>query len=144
MTKQSINPNKRLPLRGCGCCGQGAFSGRQRNAKVFMRFFLILWLGPMALLGIWYALASNDLHFGMFLFSREIHDEVFGIYAAALGMEPEALPPLVLRAIIVDTLFVLAFIAFRRRKVLIPWVKAKLERLIQPALPEAGPAPTAE
>jgi len=107
-----------------------------------MRLFLILWLGPMSLLGIWYGLASND--FGMLFFTREIHDEVFGIYAAALGMEPEALPPLVLRAIIVDTMFVLAFIAFRRRKVLIPWAKAKVERFTRPALREAGPAPTAK
>jgi len=96
----------------------------------------------MTLLGIWYGLAAND--FGYVFFSREIHDEVFGIYAAALGMEPEALPPLVLRAIIVDTMFVLAFIAFRRRKVLIPWVKAKFERFTQSALPEADPVQPAE
>ena len=109
-----------------------------------MRYFLILWLGPLTLLGIWYGLASNDLHFGMFFFSRELHDRVFEIYGAALGMEPEALPPLVLRAIIVDTLFVLAFIAFRKRKVLVPWIKTKWARFIQPVLREADPVQPAE
>ena len=118
------------------------FGAATKCVYAFMRLFLILWLGRLTLLGIWYGLASND--FGYVFFTREIHDKVFGIYAAALGMEPEALPPLVLRAIIVDTLFVLAFIAFRRRKILVPWVKAKFERVTRPALHEAGPAPTAE
>ncbi|MDD9909992.1 MAG: DUF6105 family protein [Ahrensia sp.] len=104
-----------------------------------MRLFLILWIGPLALLGLWYGLSVNDINFGYLILSREIHDQVFEIYGNILGMEPEALPPLLLRAIIVDTLLVLAFIAFRRRKTLIPWIKARFNRR---ALPEAGPVPT--
>ncbi len=109
-----------------------------------MRYFLILWLGPIAVLGLWYGLSSNDMHFGMTIFSREIHDKVFAIYGNALGMDPEALPPLILRAIIVDTFLVLGIIAYRRRKVLIPWIKTQFARFNRPALTEADPAPTAK
>lgn len=109
-----------------------------------MRLFLILWLGPIATLGLWYGLASNDLHFGIFIFSREIHDEVFRIYGAALGMAPESLPPLVAKAIVVDSFVLLAIIAFRKRKILLPWFQEKYAGFSHSKLTEAEPAPSAE
>lgn len=139
-----VNLNNWLALRARYRIGKVLLSGRHSIWKLCMRYFLILWLGPLTVLGLWYGLSSNDMHFGMTIFSREIHDKVFTIYGNALGMDPEALPPLILRAIIVDTFLVLGVIAFRRRKVLIPWVKAQYARFSGPALPEADPAPTAE
>ena len=81
-----------------------------------MKWFLILWAAPIALLGSWYGLSYYDMSFGIFMLTRDAHDLVFRIYGHVLGMEPESIPPLVARAIAVDSLFVFAIIAFRRRK----------------------------
>ena len=80
-----------------------------------MKWFLILWAGPLALLGGWYGLSYYDISFGFFMLTRDAHDLVFRIYGHVLGMEPEAIPPLVLRAII----------AFRRRKAIAAWWRAR-------------------
>ena len=81
-----------------------------------MKWFLILWAGPIALLGSWYGLSYYDMSFGIFMLTRDAHDLVFQIYGHILGIPPEDLPPLVLRAIIFDSFLVLGLIAFRRRK----------------------------
>jgi hypothetical protein len=86
-----------------------------------MKWFLIFWASPLAFLGAWYGLSYNDISFGFFMLTRETHDLVFQIYGSILGIEPEAIPPLVLRAIIVDTLLVLAILAFRRRRRIMAW-----------------------
>lgn len=81
-----------------------------------MRSFLYLWVLPMSLFGTWYGLSYNDLHGGYWFFSRAMHDQVMMVYAAPLGMDPADLPPLLLRALIVDTMLVAAIMAFRYRK----------------------------
>ncbi len=81
-----------------------------------MRSFLYLWVLPMSLFGTWYGLSYNDLHGGMWFFSRAMHDKVMLVYAAPLGMDPADLPPLLLRALIVDTMLVAAIMAYRHRK----------------------------
>jgi hypothetical protein len=86
-----------------------------------MKWFLILWAGPIALLGSWYGLSYYDMSFGIFMLTRDAHDLVFRIYGHVLGMQPETIPPLVARAIAVDSLFVFAIIAFRRRKQIAAW-----------------------
>ena len=90
-----------------------------------MKWFLILWAFPIALLGSWYGLSYYDMNFGIFMLTREVHDLVFQIYGNILGVPPESLPPLVLRAIIVDSFIVLGIIAFRRRKQISAWWKAR-------------------
>ena len=86
-----------------------------------MKWFLILWAGPIALLGSWYGLSYYDMSFGFFMLTRDAHDLVFQIYGHILGIPPEDLPPLVLRAIVVDSFLVLAILAFRRRKQIFAW-----------------------
>jgi hypothetical protein len=81
-----------------------------------MRTFLILWITPITLLGGWYGLSYYDINFGFMILTRELHDLVFTIYGDLLGMEPEAIPPLVLKAIILDTVLVLGFILIKRRR----------------------------
>lgn len=81
-----------------------------------MKWFLILWATPILLLGSWYSLSYYDISFGFFMLSRAGHDLVFQVYGDILGLPPETIPPLVMRAIVVDSLVVFAFIAFRRRK----------------------------
>ena len=90
-----------------------------------MKWFLILWAGPIALLGSWYGLSYYDMSFGIFMLTRDAHDLVFQIYGHILGIPPEDLPPLVLRAIVVDSFLVLAILAFRRRKQIFAWWQAR-------------------
>lgn len=90
-----------------------------------MKWFLILWAGPIALLGSWYGLSYYDMNFGFFMLTRQTHDLVFQIYGQILGIPPEDLPLLVLRAIIVDSLVVFAILAFRRRKQISAWWQAR-------------------
>ncbi|EYR80751.1 DUF6105 family protein [Shinella sp. 838] len=90
-----------------------------------MKWFLILWAGPIALLGSWYGLSYYDMSFGIFMLTRDAHDLVFQIYGHILGIPPEDLPPLVLRAIVVDSFLVLGLIAFRRRKRIFAWWQAR-------------------
>lgn len=90
-----------------------------------MKWFLILWAGPIALLGSWYGLSYYDMNFGFFMLTRQTHDLVFQIYGQILGIPPEDLPPLVLRAIIFDSFLVLGLIAFRRRKKIWAWWQAR-------------------
>ncbi|WP_019565495.1 DUF6105 family protein [Agrobacterium sp. 10MFCol1.1] len=86
-----------------------------------MKWFLILWAGPVAFLGSWYWLSYYDLSFGFFMLTRQTHDLVFQIYGNILGLPPESLPPLVARAIAVDSLIVFAILAFRKRKQIANW-----------------------
>jgi len=80
-----------------------------------MKWFLILWALPLSLLGAWYGLSYYDINFGTQFFSRDLHDLVFQIYGNLLGMEPETIPGLVLKAILVDTVIVIGLIMLKRR-----------------------------
>ncbi|WP_296020899.1 DUF6105 family protein [uncultured Agrobacterium sp.] len=86
-----------------------------------MKWFLILWAGPVLFLGTWYGLSYYDMSFGFFMLTRQSHDLVFQIYGNVLGIPPETIPPLVARAIMVDSLLVFALIGFRKRKVIAAW-----------------------
>ncbi len=100
-----------------------------------MKWFLILWGGPILLLGSWYGLSYNDLSFGFFMLTRETHDLVFQVYSGVLGIPAEDLPPLVARAIVVDSLIVFAIIAFRRRRRIAAWWRTRQERSASSSLP---------
>lgn len=86
-----------------------------------MKWFLFLWAMPVAFLGGWYGLSYYDMNFGFFMLTRETHDLVFRIYGNILGIPPQDLPPLVARAIVVDSFLVLGLIAFRRRRKIAAW-----------------------
>ncbi|WP_182087029.1 DUF6105 family protein [Aureimonas sp. ME7] len=93
-----------------------------------MRWLLSLWFLPISFLVVWLALASNDWSFGLFFFSREMYDTVFAVYGEALGVPPETLPPLVARALVLDSLIVLALYAFRRRKPILAFARLRYAR----------------
>lgn len=90
-----------------------------------MKWFLFLWAMPILLLGSWYGLSYYDMNFGIFMLTRQAHDLVFQIYGNVLGIPPETIPPLVARAIVVDSLIVFAIIAFRRRRQIAAWWQAR-------------------
>ena len=95
-----------------------------------MKTLLLLWALPITLLGAWYGLSYYDMSFGIFMLTRDAHDLVFQIYGNVLGIPPETIPPLVLRAIIVDSLILFAIIGFRRRKQIAARVKVWRERYL--------------
>ena len=81
-----------------------------------MKVFLILWIMPIILLGSWYGLSYYDINFGYRILTRDLHDLVFRIYGNILGIPPETIPALVLKAIILDTFLVVGFIVIKRRR----------------------------
>jgi Family of unknown function (DUF6105) len=90
-----------------------------------MKWFLIFWAGPIAFLGAWYSLSYYDMSFGIFMLTRQAHDLVFQIYGNVLGIPPETIPPLVLRAIIFDSFLVFGILAWRKREVIRAWWMAR-------------------
>ncbi|MHB0954298.1 MAG: DUF6105 family protein [Allorhizobium sp.] len=90
-----------------------------------MKVFLVLWALPILLLGSWYGLSYNDMNFGIFMLTRQAHDLVFAVYGNALGLPPETIPPLVARAIVVDSIVVFSIIGFRRRRKIAAWWRAR-------------------
>lgn len=84
-----------------------------------MRWFIWLWLVPVGYIVLWYVLSAND--FGFYLFSREAHDLVFEIYGSMLNIEPATIPPMLLKALFLDSLIVLAVVAFFRRRRIAAW-----------------------
>ncbi|WP_062202716.1 DUF6105 family protein [Aureimonas sp. AU12] len=93
-----------------------------------MRWFLGLWFVPITFLVLWFALAANDINLGTFFFSRAMYDLVFTMYGNVLGIPPADLPPMVARALMLDSAIVLALYVFRRRKPITAWVRSRYER----------------
>lgn len=81
-----------------------------------MRLLLILWALPLALFWGWYFLSLHDINFGYAILSRQMHDLLFQLYGQILGIDPATIPAMVAKACVVDTLLLLAILAFRRRK----------------------------
>ena len=81
-----------------------------------MKWVLFFWAMPLVILGSWYSLSYYDINFGTLILSRRMHDFVFEVYGHILGLPPKTIPPLVLKAIIFDTLLLFSILAFRRRR----------------------------
>ena len=90
-----------------------------------MRWFLVFWAGPIVFLGSWYWLSYYDMSFGVFMYTRRVHDLVFQVYGHALGLPPEEIPPLVARAIALDSLLVFSIVGYRKRGEIAAWWKAR-------------------
>ncbi len=88
-----------------------------------MRTLLLIWLGPIAFFWGWYFLSLADV--GGFMFSRQMHDQVFQMYGDVLGIDPAIIPGMVARALAFDSLFVVAIILFRKRKPILAWWTAR-------------------
>ena len=54
--------------------------------------------------------------------AREVFDQTFAIYGAILGMTPEEIGWLIAEAILIDSLILLAIIAFRRRRTIAAYI----------------------
>lgn len=90
-----------------------------------MKWLLIFWACPVALLTGWYGLSYYDMSFGIFMLTRQAHDLVFQIYGHALGIPPETIPPLVARAMVIDSFIVFGIIAVRKRQEIMAWYRSR-------------------
>lgn len=112
-----------------------------------MRYILLFWALPMGFFWSWYLLSYHDMSFGMPFLTRDVHDYAFGFYANILGIDPATIPPLVLRACIVDTGLIFAIFAFRKRREIAAWWRDRRFAMAgqrQFAVSEAGRVPPAE
>ena len=106
-----------------------------------MRTWLKIWSIPIIFLVAWFVLSKNDWNFGTYIFSRAMHDEFFRIYAGILGVEVDALPGLALKAAIFDSWIIGVFIAYRKRKVLFPYLRRKTVQFFDWARASIQPTP---
>ncbi|MCA1403110.1 hypothetical protein I6F26_00650 [Ensifer sp. IC3342] len=90
-----------------------------------MKWLLIFWAAPVTLLTGWYGLSYYDMSFGVFMLTRQAHDLVFAIYGQVLGIPPETIPPLVARAMVVDSAIVFALVALRKRRQIVAWYRSR-------------------
>lgn len=89
--------------------------------------WLKIWILPLSFVVGWLVLSSNDWNFGFQFLSRSAFDQFLNIYSTALGVEVDELPSMLGKALLFDSWLIVAFIAFRKRKVLIPWIARKLQ-----------------
>jgi hypothetical protein len=90
-----------------------------------MKWLLIFWAGPIFFLGSWYWLSYYDMSFGIFMYTRQVHDLVFRMYGGILGIPPQDIPPLVMRAIVVDSVLLFSLVGFRRRREIADWWRGR-------------------
>jgi hypothetical protein len=90
-----------------------------------MRYILALWAAPLILFWGWFLLSANNIHFGYVMLTRQAHDLIFQLYGETLGIDPTIIPGLIVKACIIDTLLILAIYAFRRRKVIVAWIRTQ-------------------
>lgn len=105
-----------------------------------MKWLLILWGGPVLFLTSWYTLSYNDISFGIFMLSREANDLVFQMYGNVLGIDPETIPPLVARAMILDSFIVFGLLALRKRKAIVAWYRRRRDQSSADAAARASDA----
>lgn len=90
-----------------------------------MRYVFAAWALPMVVIWGWFFLSYYDLNFGFTMLTRQVHDLVFQIYGNILGLDPATLPWLLAKACLVDTAIILAIWAFRRRRQIAGWIRAR-------------------
>lgn len=90
-----------------------------------MKYLFWLWLVPMSLFWGWFGLSYHDINFGTTMFSREIHNMVFGIYAHLLGVSYDTIVSGFIKACIFDTFLIGGIIAYRKRKQIKAWWQAR-------------------
>lgn len=105
-----------------------------------MKYVLAAWAAPLVLFWGWYFLSLNDINFGSVYLSRALHDLVFKLYGDILGIDPAGIPGMIAEACVLDTGLLLAIWAFRRRRELAAWIRARYERYFD-APAELEPAP---
>ncbi|MDQ6438134.1 DUF6105 family protein [Mesorhizobium sp. LHD-90] len=103
-----------------------------------MRYILTLWALPLIIFWGWFGLSYYDLNFGFLFLSRKVHDLYFQICGQIMGVDPATVPWFIAKALLFDTMILLAIWAFRRRRELAAWLRRQRERYSgQSAAPDA-------
>lgn len=121
-----MNPNCATEAQSYTPSGSGRSPSRWRGWLV--RGLIALWLAPLVLFWGWFGLSFYDLNFGYVLLTRQAHDLIFQLYGEILGIDPEIIPSMLIKACVFDGLIVLAIIAFRRRRAIAVWARVCRER----------------
>ena len=109
-----------------------------------MKYIFAAWAAPLVIFWGWFFLSLNDINFGSVFLTRDLHDLVFQIYGEMLGVDPETIPMMVANACIFDTGIIAAIWAFRRRREIAAWVKARYGRYMESrSEPEGSSEPSA-
>lgn len=90
-----------------------------------IRGLVLFWFLPIAFFWSWYYISYYDLGFGLFFYSRELHDMVFAVYGATLGVEPEALPGMLAKVLMVDSSIVFGLIALRKHRAIARYIVSR-------------------
>lgn len=93
-----------------------------------MRYVIALWLAPLVLFWGWFGLSYFNMHFGYVLLTREAHDLIFELYGEVLGIDPEIIPSMLIKACIFDSFLLAGILAFRRRRAIAEWLKTQKAR----------------
>ena len=110
-----------------------------------MKLLLLFWGAPLGFFWGWYFLSLYDINMGTMFLSRDLHDLVFQVYGEILGVDPAAVPAMVAKACMVDTLIVLGLYALRRRRDLwAAFTRLRAALSVPVAVREADPVPPAE
>lgn len=106
-----------------------------------MKYIFAIWATPLVIFWGWFFLSFNDMNFGSIFLSRQFNDLVFQIYGETLGIDPKTIPMMVANACIFDTGIIVAIWAFRRRREIFAWVRARYERYFEvKSNPESEPS----
>lgn len=100
-----------------------------------MKYIFALWAIPLVLFWGWFGLSYFDINMGYVMLTRQAHDLVFQLYGDTLGIDPTTIAPMIAKACVLDTAILLAIWAFRRRKTLVPRVRALFSRLVHGSQP---------
>lgn len=123
-----MNPNCATEAQSYAPSGKRSGRSPSRWRGWLMRGLIALWLAPLVLFWGWFGLSFYDLNFGYVLLTRQAHDLIFQLYGEILGIDPEIIPSMLIKACVFDGLIVLAIIAFRRRRAIAAWARACRER----------------
>lgn len=96
-----------------------------------IRGLVVFWFLPIAFFWSWYFISLHDLGFGLFFYSRELHDMVFAVYGATLGVDPALLPGMLAKVLLVDSSIVFGLIALRKHRAIARFIASKRTKRLQ-------------
>lgn len=86
-----------------------------------IRYLLIFWVLPLGSFWGWFSLSYFNAGLGTIYLTRGFHDLYFNLCGEILGVPPEAVPILIAKACVVDTLVIFGLIAIGKRRRIAAW-----------------------
>jgi hypothetical protein len=99
-----------------------------------LRGLFYFWFLPIAFFWSWYFISLYDLGMGIKFFSPEIHQTVFQLYGSVLGIDPDLIPAMVAKALVVDSAIVFGLVVLRKHRAIARFVAARRPIQLQSGL----------